>query len=102
MEIPYAEYAQYSDIAQNLEILAEEAAEIGRIKSKCIRFGLDDFHPKNGEVNRVALAKEIGNLLVMVNILLAHGVITHDNIIAGMDEKRTNLSVWYNHKNDTI
>jgi len=34
--------ARFSDIDQNLEILAEECAEVIQIKSKIVRFGMDD------------------------------------------------------------
>lgn len=86
---------EYSDEKQNLEILAEEAAEVVRIKSKCIRFGLDDFHPKNGEVNRISLAREIGHFQFMVGLLTDNGTIAQEEIDTGFDEKKESLKKWY-------
>jgi hypothetical protein len=79
----------------NLEHLAEEAAEVIRIKSKCIRFGMDDYHPKNGQSNRIALAKEIGHFLKLVDILIEHGTILESDILIGKNEKAENLAKWY-------
>lgn len=79
----------------NLEHLAEEAAEVVRIKSKCIRFGMDDYHPKNGQVNRVALAHEIGHFLKLVEILISHGSIKEEDVLKGKAEKAKNLAKWY-------
>jgi phosphoribosyl-ATP pyrophosphohydrolase len=86
----------YKDQEQNLEHLAEEAAEVIRIKAKCLRFGLDDFHPKNGHINRVSLAYEIGHFLYIVMLLVHHKIITRADIKKGMEQKKKNLLQWYN------
>lgn len=86
---------RFADIALNLEILAEECAEVCRIKSKCIRFGMDDYHPKNGLPNRPALEEEIGHLLFMVEVLEANGIVTEAGLEAAMDAKAEQLPEWY-------
>lgn len=86
----------YDDEKLNLEILAEEAAEVIRIKSKCIRFGMDDFHPKNGLSNRESLAEEIGHFIAMVDILVTNGTVDETKISKAFDEKKINLERWYN------
>ncbi|NTU56303.1 MAG: hypothetical protein HGA79_08645 [Anaerolineales bacterium] len=88
----------FTDEALNLEILAEEAAEVIRIKSKCIRFGMDNFHPKNEHGNREALAREIGHFLRIVEILVKNGTIDLAEIKAGEIEKSERLSKWYGIK----
>lgn len=105
---------QYTDQAQNLEHLSEEAVEvirelavmslsdIIRLKSKSIRFGLDDFHPKNKEINRTALAHEIGHFLHIVDILIYHGVIDATELEVGKQQKDNNLETWYNHNRQPI
>ena len=80
---------------ENLEILAEECAEVAQIKSKIIRFGLDDFHPKNEVRNREALERELGHLQAMVMILVANGTITQAGIDAGVEHKIRKLALWY-------
>jgi phosphoribosyl-ATP pyrophosphohydrolase len=93
---------QYTDIVQNLEHLAEEAGEVVRIKSKCIRFGLDDYHVKNHAINRVALANEIGHFIYIVFILLKHRTIDRKDIIIGIKQKYENMKEWYNFDRPTL
>lgn len=85
----------YNNEALNLEILAEEAAEVIQIKSKVVRFGLTDYHPKNEVPNRQALEREIGHFLVMVDILLAHGTINQQGIDDGKSHKLRRMPNWY-------
>lgn len=100
----------------NLEILGEEAAEtseaailmltdtiqslaqVGRIKSKIIRFGLDNFHPKNKVPNNLKLEEELGHVMAMADILVANGTITMDGILKGRQEKFKNLVSYYEPK----
>ena len=89
------EQALYNNTATNLEQLGEEANEVGRIKSKCMRFGLDDYHPKNLAVNRVSLAHEIGHFLTMVDILIENETINKDDVFEGRRQKRESLKEWY-------
>ena len=91
----------------NMEIMAEEAAEVIeqlvehrlarvlRIKSKIVRFGLDDYHPKNGKPNRESLTEELGHLLGMIDILVADGTIDAEALEAAKRAKFEKLPVWY-------
>jgi hypothetical protein len=81
--------------SENLEILAEECCEVGQIKSKIVRFGLDDFHPKNEVPNREALERELGHIIGMIDILCYHGTITRKGVLAGRDHKIEKLQKWY-------
>lgn len=85
----------FNDIPQNLEILAEECAEVIRIKSKIVRFGIDDFHPKNEMSNRDALEQEVGDVLAMVDILVGNGVLTAAGLEAAKGRKLVKLEQWY-------
>ena len=89
---------EFKNQTLNLEILAEEAAEIIQIKSKIIRFGLYDYHPKNEMPNNEKLENEIGHFLAMVDILVHHGVIHLDNITKGRAEKLIKLKDWYKNE----
>ena len=98
-----SEQQQYTDTAKNLEIMAEELSEIVEIcaraaivKSKIIRFGIEDCHPdKPGVTNRERLELEIGHLNAMVKILVASGVLTQAGIDSGEANKMAKLQHWY-------
>lgn len=49
--------------------LAEEAAEIGEMASKCIRFGLDEKRADLDQNNRERLIDEINDLIGVVEAL---------------------------------
>lgn len=85
----------FDDVDKNLEILAEECAEVIRIKSKIVRFGLCDHHPKNGAPNREALEQEVGDVLAMVEILISNGVLTEEGLQAAIVGKLERLKDWY-------
>lgn len=85
----------FDDVPKNLEILSEECAEVAQIKSKIIRFGLNDYHPKNGMPNRDKLEQECGHVLAMIDILVDNGVLTQAGLDASKALKRENLAMWY-------
>jgi len=91
---------QLNSDSMNLEILAEECAEVIRIKSKIVRFGLDDYHPKNGAVNRQSLEEEIGHVLFMVYVLVERGILSEDNIDKAIEEKASKIMEWYLNEKD--
>lgn len=87
----------YPDVKQNLEILAEECAEVIQIKSKITRFGIDDCHPKRSNIpNRHLLEEELGHILGMVEILISNGIVSRDNINAAIEAKILKIDKWYN------
>ena len=87
--------SRFNKIPTNLEILAEEAAEVIQAKSKVFRFGFEDFHPKNKLPGREKLEQEIGHFLAMVEILLANGVITNVGVANGIKHKFGKLDNYY-------
>lgn len=97
---------QFPNQLLNLEITAEEAAEvieeaikslsrIIRMKSKCVRFGNHDYHPRNMVENADALAVEYGQLKAMFDILMATGVINHETVEIARQGKLEKLPKWY-------
>ncbi len=51
--------------------IAEEAGEVAQLAGKCGRFGLEDSHPKTGDVpNLTLLIGEINDLLGAVEMLV--------------------------------
>lgn len=90
---------KYNNIPLNLEILVEECAEVIHIKSKIFRFGIDNYYPKeNGKLNGERLAQEIGDLLVMVDILVENGLFTKDDLEQAKIRKLKKLEKDYNNK----
>lgn len=97
----------FNNESENLEILAEEAAEVIeqlmikhltrvlRLKSKINRFGIDDYHPKNKKPNRGALTEELGHVLAMIDILVENGTIDRDGLEKYKRAKIEKLPVWY-------
>lgn len=86
---------KFNDVAQNLEILAEECAEVVQIKSKIVRFGLHDIHPAGGMDNRSRLEQELGDVLVMIDILTSNGILTATGLEAAKVRKLAKLEHWY-------
>ena len=58
--------------------LAEECCEVGKVVSKSLIFGLDEYHPNdpNEETNRVKLKREINDLICICVMLNVSGVDT--------------------------
>ena len=79
----------------NLTILMEECAEVIQICSKIKRFGIDDYHPTEGMINRKALEKELGDLLCMVTILVKQGTVNEIYIEDASEKKLKKLEHWY-------
>lgn len=86
----------YDNLPLNIVILMEECGEVSRIASKCLRFGLDDFHPKNGTANRTALAEELGHIAAMTSLLVESGELSAEVIEQAATRKLDGLQHWYN------
>lgn len=70
-----------------LTVTMEECAEVIQSASKIIRFGYT-------EESRFNLAKEIGDLMCMVDLLKRDGFITDDEIEIYKSEKAEKLKKW--------
>lgn len=56
-----------------LNSVSEEASEIAQASSKCLRFGMVDFHPSNGmQPNGERLIQEVNDLIAIVELLGEH------------------------------
>lgn len=75
-----------------LECLAEEAAEVIQAKSKCPRFGLDDYHPKEpNKTNEQLLIEECADFLVCMEALELDPFVWHEFIEKHKQKKRQKL-----------
>jgi hypothetical protein len=76
-----------------LVILQEECAEVIQEVSKCFRFGIDNLN-KDGVKHSIVLEKEVADMLCMVDILIAQGVLDPSRLDEGKIEKQTKLKKW--------
>lgn len=58
-----------------LTCLAEECAEVGQAVGKALRFGLNDKGPSHVLTNAEYIARELGDVLALVEMLQEHGLI---------------------------
>lgn len=56
-----------------LACLTEEAGEVSQLVGKCLRFGMDDCHPKTNNVpNKELLRREFNDLVAVARLLGMH------------------------------
>ena len=88
-----------------LVITQEECAEVIQEISKCFRFGINSLH-KSGEVHRSVLEQEIGDLLCMIDLLVAEGLVDKENIDSAKERKKIKLkkysSIFTNHNENDL
>ncbi|MDA3790520.1 MAG: hypothetical protein PF503_18760 [Desulfobacula sp.] len=85
----------FPDHKSTLEHLAEECNEVAQAKSKIFRFGLEDaWPPQTGLTNRRKLTEELGHLQAVVDVLLAHEIITQEEIDASKPHKWESMIKW--------
>jgi len=77
-----------------LDILQEECAEVIQNVSKCRRFGLDNVYLNGTGTQRENLAKEIGDVLAMIELLQEHGVVSEEELQLARRNKFNKLKQW--------
>ena len=83
-------------IDEILNILQEECAEVIQVISKIRRFGLDDDY--SGKTNREKLTQEVGDVLLLIDLLQAHGLCTPEEL----QELMKNLAISPNAINNSL
>lgn len=78
-----------------LVITQEECAEVIQEISKCFRFGLDSMH-KSGVKHREVLLQEVGDLLCMIDLLLAEGIVDQNGVEQAKFNKKEKLKKYSN------
>lgn len=59
-----------------LACLSEECGEVVQAVGKIIRFGIDDHHPKTGNIpNHEILSRECGDIIGVIDCLIEMGVV---------------------------
>lgn len=82
---------------QILLIAQEECAEVTQAISKIFRFGYDSVYPKDSvDNNRAKLEGELGDLLAMIQLMIATGIVQESNITLAANQKKIKLKYWSN------
>jgi hypothetical protein len=76
-----------------LVIAQEECAEVIQEISKIFRFGIDQQH-KDGMQHREKLEQEVGDVLCMINLLTAHGLVRPEAVTQAVENKANKLKQW--------
>lgn len=77
-----------------LNITQEECGELIQIISKVRRFGIDEYHLKDGIPNRQRLAEEVGDVACMIQLLVEFGIVDVEAVENAMQKKVEKLKVW--------
>lgn len=77
-----------------LNITQEECGELIQIISKVRRFGIDEYHLKDGVPNRQRLAEEIGDVACMIQLLVEFGIVDVEAVETAMQKKVEKLKTW--------
>ena len=81
-----------------MTIMQEECGEVIVAISKCKRFGLHTLIPDSKESNIKRLAKELGDLYAMVDLLIDQKLVTLEEINEYKEAKFSKLKKWSNIK----
>jgi NTP pyrophosphatase (non-canonical NTP hydrolase) len=81
-------------IEEIMLILQEECAEVSQAISKCFRFGRNNHKPGKCKTNLQHLEEELGDLLAMIALLEAAGVVTESGLHSAFNNKIQKLKQW--------
>lgn len=96
MECQFDSGQSHQKIQEILDILQEECAEVIQNISKCRRFGMENVYLKGDGTQREQLVQELGDMLLLVELLQAHGLFTEKEIQEAMRAKAQKLAIWSN------
>jgi len=80
-------------IQEILDILQEECGELIVSASKIRRFGLDNSY-KDGGSQREHLTQEAGDVMLMIQLLVDHGVFSQEDLLRAIQKKSDKLKIW--------
>lgn len=82
-----------SKLQEILDILQEECGELITAISKVRRFGLDNSY-KDGGTQREHLTQEVGDVMLLVELLEDQGIFSRAEVEAAKIKKAEKLKVW--------
>lgn len=74
------------------EILIEECAEVQQRATKLLRFGVTEVQPGQPYDNRDRLSHEVGDLMCVIRLAIACGILTDVAVSEGDDHKEAQLA----------
>ena len=83
-----------------LKNLIEECAEVIQRASKMQRFGILEVQKGQDQNNTQRLGMETGNLVHMISVCIAEGLIDAEMVDQGMIQKERKLPQYLQHKKD--
>lgn len=87
---------KFSDDFQNLILLQEECNEVMQVGFKIRRFGFDNWHPKHpNKTNIDLLTQEVGDVLALIDILKATGILDEKELNHAKRRKFKKLENFY-------
>lgn len=78
-----------------LTLFIEESAEATKEICKMLHHGINNVNPVTGVSNLDKLHTEVGDLLVIIDMLHQRGVLNASQIEAAKEHKRSRLSEWH-------
>ena len=83
-------------VQEIMDILQEECAEVIQAISKCRRFGIENTYSKGTGTQREHLVQELGDVMLLIELLQAYQVFTQAELTEAMQAKAKKLAVWSN------
>jgi NTP pyrophosphatase (non-canonical NTP hydrolase) len=85
-------------IKEILDILKEECGELVVAASKCTRWGLDSTWQDRSNLQN--LTQEAGDVMCMIELLVAYGVLDKEQLLQAGIDKSEKLKKWSTIFND--
>ena len=84
---------------ERLALLSEEMAEAQLVIGKILRHGYENYHPDFPEItNREDLEKEVGHVLLAIQMMTQKGDIDEQNIDHDRKAKMLSIGKWLHHQ----
>ncbi len=80
-----------------LALASEECCEVGEAVGKALRHGLNECHPDGGRDNIDNVARELGQVAAVVEMMLQLGVLDRIEVEAGIEEKWEKVGDYLHH-----
>lgn len=91
---------------ERLALAAEEMAEASQIIGKILRHGIDSYNPflppPAGDTNRQKLEKELADVLLSIDLLIAGGDIDEKEIADRKRVKHNRIWGWLHHQDQEV
>ena len=84
--------------AERLAMLSEELGEVQQAIGKILLHGYESCAPNSYDTNRYTLTREIGDVLVAVELLVHADDISHEVMTLAMEKKRARVNLYSHHQ----